>query len=322
MKPFRVWFVICGLFLWSADLFAQFNYATNANGITITGYTGSGGAVTISNFVTGIGYQAFFESTNLNSIMIPVSVTNIGDYAFCYCGWLSNATIGSGVTSIGVCAFKQSALTSITIPGGVTNIGSNAFWECFFLTNATICKGVTSIGNEAFECSGLTSVTIPEGVTNIGEEAFEQCGYLTSITIPSSVSTIGYFAFDQCDSLASVYFAGNAPSVDCSVLAFAPATIYYLSGTSGWSSQFACRPTVLWNPSIQTSDGRFGLKSNQFGFTISGTTNIPIMVAATADLAGGKWSPVQSCSLANGSIYFTDPAWTNYPARFYSIMFP
>src|ERR1035438_9088035 len=89
---------------------AQFTYTTNNGAITITGYTGPGGAVIIPDKtdglpVTSIGNKAFGESTNLTSITIPSSVTSIGPGAFYYCTSLSNVTLPTGVTSIGQDAF-------------------------------------------------------------------------------------------------------------------------------------------------------------------------------------------------------------------------
>src|SRR5438477_3565762 len=69
---------------------AQYTYATNNGTITITGYTGSGGAVTIPSSinsfpVTSIGDWAFYYRTSLTIVTIPTSVTSIGDHAFDYC---------------------------------------------------------------------------------------------------------------------------------------------------------------------------------------------------------------------------------------------
>ena len=66
---------------------AQFNYTTNDGTITITKYTGSGGAVDIPREtnglpVTGIGYRAFAQCTNVTSVTIPNSVTNIKEGTF------------------------------------------------------------------------------------------------------------------------------------------------------------------------------------------------------------------------------------------------
>ncbi len=64
------------------------------------------------------------------------------------------------------------------------------------------------------------------------------------------------------------------------------------------------------------------MRNNQFGFTITGTANIPMVVEGNADLANASWTPLQTCTLTNGSVYFSDPEWTNYPARFYRIRSP
>ena len=86
---------------------AQFAFMTNTdNTITITGYTGPGGDVTIPDTINGllvtrIGTGAFEPCTGLVDITIPNSVTSIGDYAFRGCSTVTNVMIGSGVTNIG-----------------------------------------------------------------------------------------------------------------------------------------------------------------------------------------------------------------------------
>jgi hypothetical protein len=66
----------------------------------------------------------------------------------------------------------------------------------------------------------------------------------------------------------------------------------------------------------------FGLRANGFGFRITGTTNIPIVVEGSADLASGAWVWLQTASLTNGFFDFTDPGWTNQAARFYRVRSP
>ena len=120
---------------------------------------------------------------NVNSYVIPDSVTSIGDYAFYGC----------------------TGLTSITIPDGVTSIGTYAFSGCTGLTSITIPDGVTSIGSFAFQnCTGLTSITIPDGVTSIGTYAFSGCTGLTSATLGTGVATINSYTFNSCTSLAKL----------------------------------------------------------------------------------------------------------------------
>jgi len=66
----------------------------------------------------------------------------------------------------------------------------------------------------------------------------------------------------------------------------------------------------------------FGVRSNHFGFTIEGAANIPIVVEASTNLFTIPWTPLQTCTLTNGAIYFRDPQWTNHPGRFYRVRSP
>ncbi|MGA2175989.1 MAG: leucine-rich repeat domain-containing protein [Verrucomicrobiota bacterium] len=289
---------------------------------------------TIPNGVTSIPDYAFYDCTILTNVTIPDSVTSIGSSAFSGCTALKSVTIGSSVISIGLSAFQNcTALKSVTIPDSVISIGGGdsyyypqsygAFEGCTSLTNAIIGNGVTSIGNSAFNgCTGLKSVTIGTSVQIIGEYAFYSCG-LTSVTIPDSVTTIGQSAFANCTGLKSVYFKGNAIGIDSSVFSGDNnATVYYLLGTTGWSSPFGGRPAVLWNPLIVTGDGSFGVRNNQFGFDIAGTTNIPIVVEACTTLDNPVWSPLQTLTLTNGLFYFSEPLQTNSASRYYRIRSP
>jgi hypothetical protein len=79
---------------------------------------------------------------------------------------------------------------------------------------------------------------------------------------------------------------------------------------------------VLWNPQVQTVGAAFGVQTNQFAFTITGTGGWVIVVEACTNLANPTWSPVSTNTLTGGSAYFSDPQWTNYPARFYRLRSP
>ena len=71
-----------------------------------------------------------------------------------------------------------------------------------------------------------------------------------------------------------------------------------------------------------TTDDTFGVRSNQFGFNITGTADIPVVVEASTNLVPASWTALQTCTLTNGSVYFSDPRWTNYPGRFCRIRSP
>jgi hypothetical protein len=95
-----------------------------------------------------------------------------------------------------------------------------------------------------------------------------------------------------------------------------------LPGTTGWSTNFGGLPAVLWNPQVQTRDASFGVRDNEFGFTITGTSNLVIVVEACTDLVKPTWSPVGTNTLIGGSSYYSDPLWTSYPARLYRLRSP
>ena len=132
--------------------------------------------------------DAFSGCSSLSEIVIPDSVTSIGNSAFFECCSLSSVVIGDSVTTIGDYAFSRcGGLTSIVIPDSVTSIGEGAFHNC----------------------TGLRSIVIPDSVTSIGYYAFEYCTGLTSVTIGNSVTSIGRYAFSGCLSLTEVYYTGT-----------------------------------------------------------------------------------------------------------------
>jgi hypothetical protein len=145
---------------------------------------------------------------------------------------------------------------------------------------------------------------------------------LTSVTIPGSVTSIGDYAFLGCTSLTSVYFTGNAPTADWSV--FDNPTAYYLPGTTGWADFSANTgiPAVLWNPLIQPSGPNFGVQNSQFGFNITATNNLIVVVEACANLANPVWVPLTTNTLFNGSFYFSEPFQPAASARFYALVMP
>ena len=158
-------------------------------------------SLVIPDSVTNIGDYAFSGCRSLTSLVIPDSVTNIGDYAFEGCGSLSSLVLPDGVTSIGKCAFREcGSLSSLVLPDGVTNIGGNAFADCKSLRSVVIPNSVTSIGGGAFwGCKSLADIVIPNSVTSIGDCAFGGCSSLGSLVIPNSVTSIGKCAFGGCN---------------------------------------------------------------------------------------------------------------------------
>ena len=142
------------------------------------------------------------------------------------CSSLTSVIIPGSITSIGESAFSScNSLTSITIPDGVTSIGSYAFSGCNSLTSVYITDIAAwcNISFVDYDSNPLryaknlylnnelvTDLIIPDGATKIGSYAFYGYDLLTSVTIPYSVTSIGDDAFYNCTSLTSVYITDIA----------------------------------------------------------------------------------------------------------------
>ena len=138
--------------------------------------------------VVSVEASAFLNNTAITSVVLPDSITSIGEKAFNGCESLTSVMFG-----------KNSQLSSI---------GPGAFNYCYSLESITIPESVTNIGSEAFNyCCGLRSVTFGENsqLTSIGDYAFLGCYSLESITIPASVTSIGEWAFVECYRLVEVW---------------------------------------------------------------------------------------------------------------------
>jgi BspA type Leucine rich repeat region (6 copies) len=284
----------------------QFTWITNADGtLTITGYSGASATANIPSNINGRVVTALANRALNNSIIttvtIPGTITNIGQEGNISSS-LASVIISNGVPSIGTEAFEFSTgLTNVSLPPSVTNIGDQAFGYCGF-RSFTLGSGVTTLGESAFQGSSLTNLVVLGTLTNIGQDVF------------------------MYTPLRTVFFAGNAPSnsltsFEAYDINSSTIDIYYLPVGKGWSNTLAGNPTFLWNPLFQTTANTFGIHSNLFGFNVTGTTNIPIVVEASTNLTAG-WTMLYAGALSNASMHFSDPAWTNYPQRYYRIRSP
>src|SRR5208283_2242402 len=227
------------------------------------------------------------------------------------------------ITYIGNGAFGYcTGLTNLTIPAGVTNIGSSAFYSCTNLPSVVIPNHVSTIGDTAFYfCSNVTSLTISTNLTTITNWVFTYLN-LTNAIIPASVTNIGDYALGGWYHAKAIYFLGNAPSQGAGVCQGDPATVYYLPGTTNWGPFFGECPTMEWNPQVQTHDRNFGVRTNRFGFNITGNNNLVVKVEACTNLSNPTWVPLGTNTLNGGSSYFSDPAWAGFPRRFYRLDLP
>jgi len=308
------------------------------NTVTLTEYIGAGGDVVIPDHMSTlpvVGIADFaFSGKNITGVTVPDTVTSLGDYVFARCPGLTSVTIGNGVSTIGDYAFYRCVnLTNVTIGAHVNSIGAGAFISCDSLTGIALPGSVTSIGEGAFRhCPSLTAITVAESnlvygsiegiLFNKTQDSIVQCpeGKSGSSKIPDNITSIGDYAFESCASLTNIYFEGDAPSLGLSVFFNANnATVYYLTGTLGWSPTYGDRPTAVWRPALLTTDGMFGIIDGEFGFTIDWANGQVVLVDARTDLANSVWRLIDTITLTNGFFYFIDPEWVNHPDRFYRV---
>ncbi|MBR5272487.1 MAG: leucine-rich repeat protein [Clostridia bacterium] len=163
---------------------------------TIEGYT-----------VVGIDQKALRNSRCIEEIILPKTITFIGDYAFSGLTDLKKINLPDSLLSIGAYAFENCTnLTKINIPSNVHFISPYAFHTTKLkdITVSAYNNFYTAVDNVLFNkdktllvycAQGKTGeYTIPNTVTKIETNAF-YCSKLSEINIPNSVSSINSYAF-------------------------------------------------------------------------------------------------------------------------------
>ena len=153
--------------------------------------------------ITALPTQAFYNSKNVEHLILPNTLITIGEEMF-----------------------YQSDLRSVVIPTNVTTVGYSAFKRCSSLTTVTFEKEsqLKTIGGDYYyggafsDCTALTSIEIPASVETIEATAFKRCSKLTTVTFEkgSQLKIIGggfdtnvgyryiYGAFSELKNLMTV----------------------------------------------------------------------------------------------------------------------
>lgn len=284
--------------LWYTSTDGQIIEPTDATGLNATivsnTYENGRGVIKFNGPLTNIGYDAFYNNTKLQSVVMSDAVTSLGGYAFGYCYYLESVRLSGQLQNISYNAFAYCEdLSGINIPESVQMIGSNAFYGCRVLSSVYLPESVSEVGTAAFGyCSalrgfygkfasedhrmlvvngelnsfapsGLSAYSIPEGIVSIGNSALRECSGLARITLPQSLEVIKSWAFGYCRALRSIQIPPAVSSIE-------------------YAAFCRCDNLQEFSGNYATADGRALIKDNVFlSFAPYGVTEYTIPEGVT-----------------------------------------
>ena len=181
---------------------------------TIGGYAFYGKnleSIILPESLTQIQRYAFAENTALAGITIPANVKYIAKYAFHNTGIMNLTFMGSNVSVIEQYAFAYTRkLTSVTLPAGIVKLGTYVFYRSG-IESALFAAGttLTEIPEGAFSGTKLAEVTIPDSVTLVNHNAFRDCTALCRLTLGAGENLRLMSNVFYNTSLAAVHIPAN-----------------------------------------------------------------------------------------------------------------
>ena len=214
---------------------SDFAYTTENGEVTITDYTGTREHVLIPSEiggfpVTALADKAFYEK-HVTTVVVPDSVTEIGDLCFSGDNYLVSLTLPDGLAELSYGALESCySLMDFELPKGLKTIGAGALQSIFYLTHLTIPAGVTDIKQMNFlMMHGLEEVSVAEGSTSFTYDAengllmtadkarllhcFFHLAPQKEIILPEGMKTIDPFAFHYDVTVEKIVLPEGAETI-------------------------------------------------------------------------------------------------------------
>lgn len=164
----------------------------------------------------------------LNEVVLPESVTAIGEAALAGNGNLTAITLPASLTALGDNALNATGLTAVIIPANLETLGKGVFSNCTALTEATYFPAdEQALSEETFMgCTSLASLNLGSNITALGKKSLAGCTALTALELPadtrleeireSALESSGLTSVDltRCDALTTIgmYAFANTPA--------------------------------------------------------------------------------------------------------------
>ena len=208
--------------------------------------------VTLSDSLTTIDDDAFYDCTLLRKITIPASVTHIGEKAFAACNKMSSIDVSSenavydsrdNCNAIIETATNTllSGCSTTVIPSSVTAIGDYAFDHMGGFNLIIIPNSVRSIGNSSFRGIGSLSLALlGDSVESLGDYAFADCPNLKTMRLSKSLNRVGKYAFYNDNGLDLTLSA----NVEAGPMRFSGGTLNLLADVTALGSIYVAPDSI------------------------------------------------------------------------------
>ncbi len=171
--------------------------------------------VVLPSTLTSIGDCAFAGCRSLSMIELPSSLVKIGDMAFAGASSLSEIAGGTNVASVGDYAFSGcTQLASVSFPK-MEKIGDYAFLQCSSISSLPFPETLEAVGTGAFRLSGIQTadLTPSKRLTHIGNWAFSDMPNLRSLKLPQALDSIANGLLFQSKRVETIEMGGNTTAI-------------------------------------------------------------------------------------------------------------